>query len=88
MILLCFFFFFLVIFNNFFTIPVVTINIYVNEYPAVPTGIPTIVACETMLNVPNDGNNPMKILSAGSKATMYLLIYLTISFRSLISRLK
>ena len=55
--------FFLVIFNNFFTIPVVTVNNKVNEDPAIPIGIPTIVACETICNVPNDAENPTKILS-------------------------
>ena len=64
MILLCFFFFSLVIFNNFFTIPVVTVNIKVNEDPAIPTDIPTIVACETILNVPNGAGNVIKILSS------------------------
>ena len=64
MTLLCFFFFFLVIFNNFLTNPVVTVNINVKEDPAITTGMPTTVACDTMLNVPNDADNPMKILSA------------------------
>ena len=59
MILLCFIFLFLVIFNNFFTIPVVTVNINVNDDPAIPTGMPTIVASETILSVPNDADNPI-----------------------------
>ena len=64
MILLCCFFFFLVTFKNFFTIPVFMVKINDNDDPAIPTGIPTIVACETMLNVPNDVDNVIKILSA------------------------
>ena len=51
-VLLCFFFFFLVIFNNFLTTPVVTVNIKVKDAPTIPTGIPTIVACDTILKVP------------------------------------
>ena len=47
--LLCFFFFFLVIFNNFLTTPVVRVNIKVKDVPAIPTGIPTIVACDAIL---------------------------------------
>ena len=62
-ILLCFFFFFLVIFNNFLTTPVVTVNIKVKDAPAIPTGIPTIVACDTILKVPNDTDSVIKGLS-------------------------
>ena len=36
------------------TVPFV--NIKVKEAPVIPTGIPTIVACEAMLNVPNDAD--------------------------------
>ena len=53
-ILFCFFFFFLVIFNNFLTMPVVTVNVKVKDAPAFSTGIPTIVACDAILKVPND----------------------------------
>ena len=53
-ILLCFFFFFLVIFNNVLTAPVVTVNIKVRDAPAIPAGIPTTVAYEAILKVPND----------------------------------
>ena len=63
-ILLCFFFFFLVIFNNFLTAPVVTVNIKVKDAPAIPTGIPTIVACDAVLKVPNDADSVIKSLSA------------------------
>ena len=59
-----FFFFFFVIYNNFLIIPVLIVNIKVNEDPAIPTGMPTIVACDTILNVPNDPDNVIKILSA------------------------
>ena len=87
-ILLWFFFFFLVTFNNFLTLPVVAVNITVKDAPAVPTGIPTIVACDTTLKVPNDADSVIKSLSAYSKATIYLLSFLTISFLSLISEFK
>ena len=63
-ILLCFFFFFFVVFGNFFTIPVVTENNTVKKDPTIPTGIPTIVAWDTRLNVSNDADNTIKILSA------------------------
>ena len=63
-ILLCFFFFFLVIFNNFLTTPVVTVNITVKDAQAIPTGIPTTVACDTILKAPNDADSVIKILSA------------------------
>ena len=63
-ILLCFFFFFLVIFNNFLTTPVVTVNIKVKDAPAIPTVIPTIVACDAILKVPNDADSVIKSLSA------------------------
>ena len=63
-ILLCFFFLFLVIFNIFLTTPVVTVNIKVNDAPAIPTGIQTTVACDTILKAPNDADNVIKSLSA------------------------
>ena len=67
-ILLCFFFFFLVIFNNFLTTPVndyqLTVNSKVNDAPAIPAGIPTIVACDTILKVTNDADSVIKSLSA------------------------
>ena len=87
-ILLCFFFFFLVIFNNVLTTPVVMVNTNVKDAPAIPAGIPKTVAYEAILKVPNDADSVIKSLSAQSKATMYLLIFLTISFLSLISALK
>ena len=57
------FFFFLVIRNNDLFIPVLTVNIKVKEEPAIPIGIPTIVACEAILNVPNDADKVINILS-------------------------
>ena len=39
------------------------VNIKVKEAPVIPTGIPTTVACEAMLNVPNDANKVINILS-------------------------
>ena len=60
----CVFFFFLVIFNNFLTTPVVMVNIKVKDAPAIPTGIPTTVACEAILKVPNNADSVIKSLSA------------------------
>ena len=51
-------------FNNFLTTPVVTVNISVNDAPANLTGIPTAVACDTILKVPNDTDSVIKRLSA------------------------
>ena len=62
--LFSFFFFFLVIFNNFLTMPVVTVNVKVKDVLAFPTGIPMIVACDTILKVPNDADSVIKSLSA------------------------
>ena len=62
-ILLCFFFLFLVICNNYLFLPVPIVNIKVKEEPAIPTGIPTTVACEAILNVPNDADKVINILS-------------------------
>ena len=63
-ILLCFFFFFLVIFKNVLTTPVVMVNIKVKDAPAIPAGIPTTVAYEAILKVPNDADSLIKTLSA------------------------
>ena len=60
----CFFFFFLVIFNNVLTTPVVMVNIKVKDAPAIPAGIPTTVAYEAILKVPNDADSVIKSLSA------------------------
>ena len=52
------------IFNNVLTTPVVTVNIKVKDAPAIPTGIPTIVAYEAILKVPNHADSVIKRLSA------------------------
>ena len=38
------------------------VNIKVKEAPAIPTGIPNIIACEAILNVPNDADRVINIL--------------------------
>ena len=58
-----FLFLFLVIRNNDLFTPVLIVNIKVKEEPAIPTDIPTIVACEAILNVPNDADKVVNILS-------------------------
>ena len=60
----CVFFFFLVIFNNVLTTPVVTVNFKVKDAPTIPAGIPTTVAYEAILKVPNDADSVIKTLSA------------------------
>ena len=62
-ILLCFFFLFLVTFNNDLLIPVPIVNTKVKEAPAVPAGIPNTEAYEAILNVPNDADKVINILS-------------------------
>ena len=57
------FFFFLVNFSNDLLIPVLIVNIKVKEAPVMPAGIPTTEAYEAILNVPNDADKVMKILS-------------------------
>ena len=52
------------IFNNFLTTPVVTVNIKVKDAPAIPAGIPTIVACHAILKVPNHADSVIESLSA------------------------
>ena len=59
----CFFFLFLVSCNNDLFIPVPILKIKVKEEPTIPTGIPTTVACEAILNVPNDAHKVINILS-------------------------
>ena len=53
-------FLFLVTFSNDLLIPVLIVNIKVKEAPVIPTGIPTIVACEAILNVPNNADKSHK----------------------------
>ena len=62
-ILLCFYFLFLVICNNDLFRPATIVNIKVKEEPAIPTGIPTTAAYEAILNVPNDADKVINILS-------------------------
>ena len=58
-----FFFLFLVTFSNDLFIPVLIVNIKVKEEPAILTGIPTTAAYEAILNVPNDADKVVNILS-------------------------
>ena len=62
-ILLCFFFLFLVTFSNNLFIPVLIVNIKVKEEPATPTGKPNTVAYEAILNLLNDADKVINILS-------------------------
>ena len=62
-ILLCFFFLFLVTFSNDLLIPVPIVNIKIKEDPAIPAGVPTTEAYEAILNVPNDADKVINILS-------------------------
>ena len=62
-ILLCFFFLFLVTFSKDLFKPVPIVNIKVKEEPAIPTGIPTTAVYEAILNVPNDADKVINILS-------------------------
>ena len=58
-----FLFSFLVIFRNDLFTPVLIVNIKVKEAPAIPTSIPTTAACVATLNVPNDADKVINILS-------------------------
>ena len=58
-----FFFLFLVPCSNDLFKPVPTVNIKVKEESAIPTGIPTTVACEAIVNVPNDADKVINVLS-------------------------
>ena len=62
-ILLCFFFLLLVSCNNDLFKPVPIVNIKVREEPAIPTGITTAATYEAILNVPNDADKVINILS-------------------------
>ena len=62
-ILLCFFFLFLVTRSNDLFIPVPIVNIKVKGEPAIPTGKPNTVAYEAILNVLNDADKVINILS-------------------------
>ena len=56
-------FLFLVIFSNDLLIPVPVVNIDFKEEPAIPAGVPTTEAYKAMLNVPNDADKAINILS-------------------------
>ena len=62
-IILLFFFLFLFTRNNGLFIPVLIVNIKVKEEPAIPTGRPNTVAYESILNVLNDADKVINILS-------------------------
>ena len=51
------------IFNIFLITPVITVNIKVKDAPAIPTGIATIVTCDTILKVPINAESVIKSLS-------------------------
>ena len=53
----------LVSFSNDLLIPVPIVNIKVKEEPAISAGVPTTGAYEAMLNVPNDADKAINILS-------------------------
>ena len=88
MILLCFFFLFLVNFSNDLLIPVPIVNTKVKEAPVIPAGIPATEAYEAILNIPNDSDKVINILSREAKLTKYLFNFLIMYFLSLISLLK
>ena len=58
-----FLFFFLVNFSNDLLILVPIVNTKVKEAPVIPAGIPTTEAYEATLNVPNDADRVINILS-------------------------
>ena len=55
--------FFLVNFSNDLLIPAPIVNTKVKEAPVIPAGIPTTEANEAILNVPNDADKVINILS-------------------------
>ena len=57
------FFFFLVTFRNDLLIPVPIVNIKVKEEHAIPAGAPYTEAYEATLNIPNDADKAINILS-------------------------
>ena len=62
-VLLCLFFLFLVTVRNDLLIPVPTVNIKAKEESVIPADISTTIACEAILNVPNDADKVINILS-------------------------
>ena len=59
----CFFSLFLVTFSNDLLIPVPIVNTKVKEAPVMPAGIPTTEAYEAILNILNDADRVINILS-------------------------
>ena len=43
--------------NSVLTTPIHAVNTNVNDVPAIPTGIPTTVACEAIIKLPNDADS-------------------------------
>ena len=58
-----FLFSFLVNFSNDLLIPVPIVNTKVKEVPVIPAGVPTTEAYKAILNVPNDADRVINILS-------------------------
>ena len=58
-----FLFSFLVTFSNDLLMPIPIVNTKVKEVPVIPAGIPTTEAYEAILNVPNDADKVINILS-------------------------
>ena len=58
-----FFFLFLVNFSNDLLMPVPIVNTKVKEPPVIPAGSPNTEAYEAMLNVPDDADKVINILS-------------------------
>ena len=50
-------------FSNDLLIPVPIVNIKVKKEPAIPAGVPTTEVYEAILNVPNDADKAINILS-------------------------
>ena len=57
------FLFFLFNFSNDLLIPVPMVNTKVKESPVIPAGIPTTEVYKAILNVPNDADKVINILS-------------------------
>ena len=49
--------------SNVLLIPVPIVNTKVKEAPVIPAGVPTAEAYEAILNVPNDADRVINILS-------------------------
>ena len=84
----CFFFLFLIVFKNFFTNPDVTENVRPHLAPIIPAGAPIAVANDAIEMLPVATDKTIHDLSKYSKEAIYLLRFLLISFRFLISAIK